>query len=138
MNLLQMQFKALVFKNIIVIILFIFALNHSLYSQTFPVDSIYLQSLYDSSRVYYTLGNYTKAVENLQEILNLKKKSGIDSEPQYFKVYNRLGLNYYEKGQLRKAIDNYSLALEHTSVDFNKTIICSNIANVVVTACACC
>jgi len=43
-----------------------------------------------------------------------------------------------KNGNLKKATDNYTLALEHTSIDFNKTIICSNIANVVVTACACC
>jgi len=137
MNLLQMQFKALVFKFFVFTFLLLFTPSMKLIAQA-PNDSIYLQSLYDSSKVYYTHSNYTKAVESLQEVLALKKKSGIDSEPQYFKVYNRLGLNYYEKGQLRKAIDNYSLALEHTSVDFNKTIICSNIANVVVTACACC
>jgi len=95
-----------------------------------PNDSIYLQSLYDSSKVYYTHGNYTKAVENLQETLSLKKKSGVDYEPQYFKVYNRLGLVYKKNGNFKKAIDNYTLALEHTSVDFNKTIINGNIANV--------
>ncbi len=129
MNYLQKQFKRPVSKNIVLIILLLFTHNTSLYSQAVS-DSSVIQELYESTKRYYTSGNYEKAIMGLREILKIKKNTGIDTEPKYFKVYNRLGLVYKKQGDLQKAIDFYKKALENISDIYIKSIINGNIANI--------
>jgi CHAT domain-containing protein/tetratricopeptide (TPR) repeat protein len=93
-------------------------------------DTEYVEMLYDSTKIYYSSGDYTNAIKGLDKILLLKSIIPDDTKPEYFKVYNRLGLVNKKRGNLQKAIENYRYALENTTDKYNITFINDNIANI--------
>ncbi|NVO10428.1 MAG: CHAT domain-containing protein [Bacteroidales bacterium] len=93
-------------------------------------DTSYVNILYDSSKVNYTAGDYPNAIRDLNRILLLKSKMPEDSNPEYFKVYNRLGLIYKKQGDLSMAIDFYKKAIENTSESYYISLINDNLANI--------
>ncbi|NOQ27836.1 MAG: CHAT domain-containing protein [Bacteroidales bacterium] len=107
-----------------------------LFISSSPVSSqinnelVLAQQLYDSSRYYNTVGNTDYAIQLLHSTLNLKQQTNQDFPPEYFKVYNQLGVVYKGKGNLNEAIDYYGKALINTKDEFNQAVINGNIANV--------
>jgi CHAT domain-containing protein/predicted negative regulator of RcsB-dependent stress response len=128
MNSLKIQYKALIFKSCPLLLVLVF-LNLSSIAQSFA-DTNDAKHLYDNSRVLYSVGDFDKAIKDLNEILLLKNKMHVDTEPEYFKVYNRLGLVYRIQGNLQKAIEYYRYALENTTDEYYIKLINDNIANI--------
>ena len=73
------------------------------------------QTLIDSAKVYYTKGDYQKAVEAYNKVLN----NGFESAELYY----NLGNAYYKSQQIPNAILNYErakkLAPNNNDIDFN-------------------
>ncbi|NOU18569.1 MAG: hypothetical protein HOO91_13520 [Bacteroidales bacterium] len=59
-----------------------------------PSDTTYIKKTYDKAREYIESGNNGKAIPLLEEIVAIKKSSSVDFNPQYFKLYNILGVLY--------------------------------------------
>ncbi|NOU17715.1 MAG: CHAT domain-containing protein [Bacteroidales bacterium] len=93
-------------------------------------DASYINILYDSSKVYYTAGDYINAIKDLNKILLLKDKMTSDTKPEYFRVYNLFGLVYKKQGNLSEAIDFYKKAIEKTSESYYISLINDNLANI--------
>lgn len=129
MNALKIQFNTLIFKRLVLALIFTTTIFADTKAQN-NIDLIYAKTLYDSSRVYLTNGEYNDAIKSLNKILFLKRKTPNDSEPKYFKVYNRLGLINRKQGNLQKAINFYKEALENTTNDYYKSGINVNVANI--------
>ncbi|NVO11656.1 MAG: CHAT domain-containing protein [Bacteroidales bacterium] len=129
MNSFKLQGNSLVF-NFSVLLLACTSLSLSGVAAQQAVDTCYINILYDSSRIFYVSGDYSSAIRDLSKILTLKGKMSSDYKPEYFKVYNRLGLVYRRRGDLSEAIDFYKKALESTSDTFNLSVINYNIANI--------
>jgi CHAT domain-containing protein/Tfp pilus assembly protein PilF len=129
MNSFKSQFNSLIFKILILLSIGIY-FNISKVTAQKNIDTNYVNILYDSTKVYYINGNYNRAINDLNKILLLKSKISKDTKPEYFKVYNRLGLVHKRKGDLQKAIDLYKKALENTDDKYVLSLINDNIANV--------
>ncbi|NVO11887.1 MAG: CHAT domain-containing protein [Bacteroidales bacterium] len=128
MNSFKIRFNSLIFKILIFLSAGLF-FNQSGAAQQ-PIDTSYINTLYDSSRIYYLSGDYNHAIRDLSRILTLKDKLPNDYKPEYFKVYNRLGLVYKKQGDLNRAIDFYKKAVENTSDNYYLSVINDNIANI--------
>ena len=96
MNSFKSQLNPLIFK--ILVLLLVCVLSKSAGSRDvlqyvstrqFP-DTNYLNTLYDSAKVYYRNANYDDAIQYFNKILSLKNKRTEDINPEYFKVYNWL------------------------------------------------
>ncbi len=57
-------------------------------------DTTYVQKTYDRAWGYIESGDNGKAIPLLEEIVEIKKNSSVDFNPQYFKLYNILGVLY--------------------------------------------
>jgi len=123
------SFNLLVFKSLVLPIVFISISLSGIFAQQ-VTDTDKIDALYDSSKVYYAAGNYSNAVKELNRIILLKGKMASDTKPEYFRVYNLLGLVYKELGSLSEAIDFYKKAIENTSESFYISLISDNIANI--------
>ncbi|NOQ28401.1 MAG: CHAT domain-containing protein [Bacteroidales bacterium] len=126
MNMVKIQFKALIFKSCPLLLL-MFLVSPTIKAQLLA-DTNDVKILYVNAKVLYTAGDFDRAVKDLNEILLLKNKMHIDTEPEYFKVYNRLGSVYSKQGNLQKAIEYFRYALENTTDEYNKTYMNDNIA----------
>ncbi|NOQ26317.1 MAG: CHAT domain-containing protein [Bacteroidales bacterium] len=126
MNTVKIQYKALIFKSCFLLLLFVFIVFPTLKAQSL-VDTNDVKNLYDSA-LYYRNTNYDKAIQYFNKILELKSKIPEDINPEYFKVYNWLGIVHRKQGNLQKAIEYNRYALENTSDTYYKTIINDNIA----------
>ncbi|NOQ28130.1 MAG: CHAT domain-containing protein [Bacteroidales bacterium] len=129
MNMVKIQFKALIFKSCPLLLILIFLVFPTIKAQSLA-DTNDVKNLYANSRVLHSSGDFDNAIKDLNKILLLKNKMHVDTEPEYFKVYNRLGLVYSEQGNLQKAIEYYRYALENTTDGYNITLINDNIANI--------
>ncbi len=129
MNSFKPKGKLVVFKFIVLMIVYA-SINTSIITaqQVTGIDQINL--LYDSSKLYYSYGEYRNAVKDLNRILLLKAKMLNDTEPEYFRVYNLLGVVYKELGDLSGAIELYKKAIENTSESYYLSVINGNIANI--------
>ncbi|NOQ27834.1 MAG: tetratricopeptide repeat protein [Bacteroidales bacterium] len=125
----KIQFKALIFKSCLLLLLSVFIVFPKLNAQSLA-DTNYARNLYDSAKVYYRNTNYNDAIQYLNKTLELKSKIPEDINPEYFKVYNWLGLVYRKQGNLQKAIEYYRHALENTTDGYYITLINDNIANI--------
>ena len=129
MNSLKIQFKALIFKNCVLLSLFMFLVFPALKAQSLA-DTNNAENLYTNAKVLYTTGDFDNAIKKLNKILLLKDKISKDTKPEYFKVYNRLGLVYKKQGNLNKAIEFYEKAIDYTIDEYTHAIIKGNIANI--------
>ncbi|NOU19061.1 MAG: CHAT domain-containing protein [Bacteroidales bacterium] len=128
MNSFKSQFNYLIFKNLVLFLAgFFVALTVDAQQLT---NANYASILYDSSKVYYSVGNYNNAIKDLNRILLLKSKLPDDNSPEYFKIYNLFGVVYRRQGDLSRAIDFYKKASKSTSDIFNLSVINGNIANI--------
>ncbi|GEM_PF-1096675 len=93
-------------------------------------DSSYASMLYDSSKVYCAAGEYSRTTWILTKVLQLKSEIPADTYPEYFKVYNLLGITYRNLGEISIATDFYQKALRRTSDIFNLSVINDNIASI--------
>jgi len=93
-------------------------------------ETNYINKLYDSSKVYNTAGDYNNAIKGLNKILLLKSKMTEDKSPEYFRVYNVLGVILRRQGDFNRAIDFYKKALENASDYYYLSLINDNIANI--------
>jgi CHAT domain-containing protein len=89
-----------------------------------------IQQLYDSAKYYNTKGNYDYAIQLLHTAIKLKKQTNEDNPPEYFKIYNRVGIIYRQQGDFQLAIENYKKSLANTSNNYNQAVINGNIANI--------
>ncbi len=119
------KFKVLVFRVVFVLLGNIFAIHNC-----YPQQNGQVQIFYDSAWVYYNSGNYPVSLEYLQKTLNIKHQSVLDYPPEYVKVHNRLGMVYFDLGNLQKSIDSYVEALNNTQNEYYMSIINMNIANI--------
>ncbi|HAF29516.1 MAG TPA: hypothetical protein DCG75_10755 [Bacteroidales bacterium] len=129
MNSFKTHFNSLAFKIIVVLSVCAVSNLTKLSAQQMP-DTNYIKILYDSTKVFYANGDYNNAIDDLNKIILLKRKIPNDINPEYFKVFNRMGLVYKQKGDLHKAIDFYKKALENTSDKYILSLINDNVANV--------
>ena len=129
MNSFKLQLNPLIFKILVLLSVSIFPNLTKTSAQQLP-NTTYIKILYDSTKFFYTNGDYNSAIKDLNKILLLKSKIPNDTKPEYFKVYNRLGLVYKRKGDLHRAIDFYKKALENTTDKYILSIINGNIANI--------
>ncbi|NOU19718.1 MAG: CHAT domain-containing protein [Bacteroidales bacterium] len=129
MNSFKSKGNLLVFKFLVLSILLI-SISQSKACIPKTSDNDRLNTLYENSKNYYAIGDYFNALRDLNEILLLKSKMNGDSNPEYFKVYNRLGLIYKKQGDLNKAIDFYKKAIEKTSESYYISLINDNLANI--------
>jgi len=104
MNSHNSQFNSQTIKIIVLLTINIFFYLTATFAQGIE-NTNFIENLYESNKVYYTSGNYHRAINNINKILLLKNKSLNDIKPEYFKVLyitnNRL--NYYEKWKLKKS-----------------------------------
>lgn len=129
MNSFKLQLNYLVFK--IIVLLLIGAFNNiSKVAAQQLYNEGYINILYDSTKTFYKNGDYNRAIKDLNRILIIKSKLSNDNKPEYFKVYNRLGIIYRQQGNLPKAIDFYNKAIENTADDYVLSVINENIANI--------
>lgn len=89
-----------------------------------------IQALYDSANYYNNIGDYKQASYLLKKAIEQKKNFPIDNAPEYFRIYNRLGIIYRQQGNFQMAIENYKKSLANTSDEFNQSVINGNIANI--------
>ena len=133
MNSFKSQFNSLVFKILVILsisMLFKSAVGSRDVLQYVSTDTNYLNTLYDSAKICYRNTNYNYAIQYFNKILLLKSKIPEDIKPEYFKVYNWLGLIHKKQGRFFKAIDFYEKAIERTSDEYYKAMISGNIANI--------
>jgi len=121
------QFNTLVGKALILLLASISLSLPSANAQQ-AKDSSYASMLYDSSKVYYAAGDYSRITWILNRILQLKSEIPADTYPEYFRVYNLLGLAYWNLGEPGIATNYYQKALKKTSDIFNLSVINGNIA----------
>ncbi|NOU16756.1 MAG: CHAT domain-containing protein [Bacteroidales bacterium] len=129
MTFFKSQFKTLVGKALILLLVGISLSLPSVNAQQ-AKDTSYASMLYDSSKVYYAVGEYSSITWALTKVLQLKSEIPADTYPEYFRVYNLLGLAYKDLGELNIATDFYQKALRSTSDIFNLSVINDNIANI--------
>jgi tetratricopeptide (TPR) repeat protein len=129
MNELKIQYKALIFKNCTLFLLLVFLVFPKLNAQSLA-DTSDTNILYDSSKVHYSIGDFNNAIQILNKILKIKSKELHDTNPKYFRVYNRLGYVYKIQGSFHKAINLYEKAIDHTIDEYPIAIIKGNIANI--------
>jgi CHAT domain-containing protein/Tfp pilus assembly protein PilF len=89
-----------------------------------------IQSLYDSANHYNNIGDYEQASYLLKKAIEQKKNFPIDNAPEYFKIYNRLGIIYRQQGNFQMAVEYYKKSLANTFDEFNQSVINGNIANI--------
>lgn len=123
------QFNTLVCKVLILLLAGISLSLPNVNAQQ-VVDTNNIITLYDSSKIYYAAGEYSKAIRVLNKVLSFKKNMPNDSKPEYFKIYNLLGVIYKKQGDLNRAIDFYKKALEKTSDSYYLSLINDNLANI--------
>ncbi len=80
-----------------------------------PSDTVNVKKTYDRAREFIESGDNSKAIPLLEEIVTIKKSSATDFNPQYFKLYNILGVLYRNLGHFQTALDYYNKALESTN-----------------------
>jgi len=129
MNSFKSRFNYLIFKNLVLFLAGVFLIFTRVGAQQL-VDTNYASILFDSSKVYYAAGNYNNAIKDLNKILLLKNKIPKDSKPEYFRVYNLLGVVYKNQGDFIKAIDFYKKAIENACESYYLSAININIANI--------
>ena len=98
--------------------------------QTIIGNSNRVKNLYEQAKVDYLKGDYDSSLQNLQEVLWIKNQSQDDINPEYFKVYNRLGIVHKKRGNLQAAIGFYKKATKYTCDDYYLAALYKNIANV--------
>jgi len=118
----------LIFKLIIgITVLFICSSAVSAQDST---ELFQTQQLYDRARYHNRTGNHDYAIQLLHTAVKIKQETHEDAPPEYFKIYNQLGVVYKREGNLDKAIEYYMKALKNTENEFNQSVINGNIANV--------
>jgi len=127
MNSFKLQDSLPSFKFLVLLFLCVFLNIQGLKAQQYGSASN-ISLLYDSSKAYYAAGDYNSALRVLNRILALKNNISEDINPEYFRVYNLLGLVHKEHGNLSIAIDYYKKAKEKTSDIFSLSVINGNIA----------
>jgi len=128
MNYTRSQYKLLIFKILTLILLNIFLTINTL--AVTVSDSVQINTLYDSSRYYYKTGNYNLAINILNKAIRLKELQNSDYSPEYFKIYNRLGIVYKLQGKLLEAVNVYEKALNCKPDAYYSAILNGNIANI--------
>ncbi|NOU18568.1 MAG: tetratricopeptide repeat protein [Bacteroidales bacterium] len=63
----------------------------------------------------------------MEEIVAIKKNSSVDFNPQYFKLYNILGVLYQNSGRFQTALDYYRKALDATNDNDEKSLMYGNL-----------
>ncbi len=96
---------------------------------SFP-DTCLAKRLYGNAKVNYQKGEYIKSLQSLDSILIIKGKMVKDTTPEYFKIYNLLGVIQKQMGNLKKAIMFYKLAAKNTTDSYYLSALYKNIANV--------
>jgi len=92
-------------------------------------DTTYIKKLYDSSIIYCTNGDNYNVLKILNKVLKLKSGMPDDCKPEYFKVYNVLGLSCKELGDVSKGIEYLEKGLKSASQPIYIAILNVNLAN---------
>ncbi|NOU17745.1 MAG: CHAT domain-containing protein [Bacteroidales bacterium] len=92
-----------------------------------PSDTVYVKKIYDRARGFIESGDNGKAIPLLEEIVTIKKSNTTDFSPQYFKLYNILGVLYKNSGLLQIALDYYRKALDATKDIDEKSLMYGNL-----------
>lgn len=71
--------------------------------------------LSDSSKMYYTLGEYDKAIEYYEKVLKIQLATLGETHPSTATSYNNIGMIWHSKGAYDKAIEYYEKDLKITS-----------------------
>ncbi len=121
-----MRYKSLIITFVTMLLLSGFTLSYSQNSK----DNARIKDLYDNAKNFNNTGKYSLAIDALKQAIILKEKTNTDIPPEYFKIYNRLGIAYRAQGNLQQAIHFYKEALNTTSDEYNLSVINGNIANV--------
>jgi len=99
----KIQFKALIFKSRPLLLILMFLVSPTIKAQSLA-DTNDIKNLYVNAKVLYTAGDFDNAIKDLNKILLLKNKMHVDTEPEYFKVHNRLGSVYRGKADRRTVL----------------------------------
>ena len=96
------------------------------YSNNYVPDSVYIRQLYDSAFENYQSGNYRTSTEQFEMILELKKED--DLYPEYYRVYNWLGVLNKKSGNIQLALYYFNKALGSTKDESFLPLTYNNIA----------
>lgn len=129
MDSIKIQFNTLIFKMLVLVSIFITMIFTKTNAQN-NTDSVNAKTLYDSAKIYYRNTNYKEAKLYFNNVLLIKDKIPNDINPEYFYIYNWLGLINKKQGNLQKAISYYKYALEKTHENYYKALINVNVANI--------
>lgn len=126
----KISYNILIFKLIIgiaILVTYSFSVSAQDNNELFQT-----QQLYDSAKYYNRIGNHDYAIQLLHTTIKIKGETNEDNPPEYFKIYNQLGIIYKIKGNLNEAINYYVKALKNTDNELNQAVINGNIANIYV------
>ena len=124
-----MTYKHL-YINTICLLLITFLYSYSRANNTMVSDSVIMATKYSAAMNEFRVENYNDAFGLLNEILEQKDKLKWDYPPEYFKIYNFMGVIQKKKGFLDKAIDYYHLATQNMSNIRSLAGYYNNIANI--------
>ena len=85
-----------------------------------------MMNLYWAGHAYSNLGKFDSALESYKRSLSLAqaiestRKDSPRSEPSLYDIYSALGALFQEKNDSAKALENYSLAIEHAKIVSDK------------------
>ncbi len=114
MNFSIRKYNLYYFKKIIILFT-IMALNNLKTKANSNIDTVYILKLYDNTFTNYESGNFKNAIEQFKLILKLKSKTKTDIEPQYYKIYNWMGILHRRIGEIQMAINYFDKALLSTN-----------------------
>ena len=99
-------------------VVFVFEKIHELYLlaakepelKKYFTDEVYIQFYYEKGLLYYSIKNYEKSIECLNQVLELRKKAGLNSFD--FQWITLLGNAFFAIGELDSAIVYYNEGFE--------------------------
>ena len=95
-----MTYKLLFIRIIILILVSESAISYAQNNE----DKVEIKDLYDNAKNFINRGKYSLAIDALKQVITLKEITNTDTYPEYFKIYNRIGIIHGEQGYLTLAI----------------------------------
>ncbi|MDA3780986.1 MAG: tetratricopeptide repeat protein, partial [Bacteroidales bacterium] len=90
------------------------------YQKNINYNYLYYSGLFYLGKTYFLLQKHLEAIRTFNKIIKLSKNN--NNHRYLIYCYNTLGKIYYEKKQIKQAVDNFILSIEY-SIEQNNNII---------------